>query len=398
MGDGAKSRRRQACGARWKIILESLERKLENMPSRRSSEVLSVRALNRALLKRQMLLDRRAAPVADTLEHLVGMQAQEPQAPYVGLWSRLDGFVAEDVSDLIAARRAVRGGLMRATIHLVTVRDWARLRPLVSPVLASAFKGSPFSKSIGGVDLSELLLHGRELLTDQPRSRAELGPLLAERWPGIDPTALAYAVSYLEPIVQVPPRGLWRQSGQARWMSAPAWLESDIDAQPSLEELVLRYLAAFGPASVQDVRAWSGLSGIAQIIDSQRDRLRSFRDSMGRELFDVLDGPLPDPDTPAPPRFLPPFDNAILSHADRVRIIPGECRDAVNRDRLMRTFLVDGFVAGTWRLEGPTLHVHRMRPLAHKELRAVIDEAERLIEFVANVDIARSVQVHQPGD
>jgi Winged helix DNA-binding domain len=263
------------------------------MPSRRSSEVLNIRAPNRALLERQLLLDRRPAPVADTLEHLVGTRAQEPQAPYIGLWSRLDAFLAEDVSDLIVERRAVRGGLMRATIHLVTAPDWARLRPLLSPVLARGFEGSPFSKCIAGVDLSELVLYGRELLTDQPRSRAELGPLLAERWPGIDPTALEYAVSYLEPIVQVPPRGLWSRSGQARWMSASAWLTVDIDAHPSLEEMVLRYLAAFGPASVQDVQAWSGLSGMRQIIDSQRDRLRSLRDPRDRELLMCSTGHCP---------------------------------------------------------------------------------------------------------
>lgn len=345
-----------------------------------------------------MLLDRRRAPAADALELLVGMQAQEPQAPYIGLWSRVDGFAAQEVSDLIAGRRAVRGGLMRATIHLVTAQDWARLRPLLSPVLARGFKASPFSRSIAGVDLSELLVYGRELLADQPRSRADLGPLLAQRWTGIDPTALAYAVSYLEPVVQVPPRGLWKRSGQARWMSASAWLANDVDAHLSLEELVLRYLAAFGPATVQDVQAWSGLSAVRQIIDSQRDRLRSLRDQQGRELFDVLDGPLPDPDTPAAPRFLPPFDNAILSHADRTRIIPSDCRSAVNHDRLMRTFLVDGFVAGTWRLQGSTLHVHPIRPLARTDLRAVIDEAERLAEFLAHLDTAPNVQVHQPRD
>ena len=368
------------------------------MPSRRPGQVLGVRALNRALLERQLLLDRRSAPVADTLEHLVGMQAQEPQAPYLGLWSRLDRFVADDVSDLIAARRAVRGGLMRATIHLVTAGDWARLRPLMSSVLARGFNASPFSKSIDGVDLAELLRHGRELLSDQPRSRAELGPILAERWPGADPASLAYAVSYLEPIVQVPPRGLWRRRGQARWLSAQAWLEPDIDAQLSLEELAVRYLAAFGPASVQDLQAWSGLRGMTQIIDSQRDRLRCFRDPQGRELVDVLDGPLPDPDTPAPPRFLPPFDNAILSHADRTRIVPSDARAAVNRDRLMRTFIVDGFVAGTWRLESATLHVDPFRPLARDDRRAVTDEAERLLAFVAGADAAADVQLQQPGD
>ncbi len=119
---------------------------------------------------------------------------------------------------------------MRATLHLVTARDWARLRPLLSPVLARGFKASPYSKLIAGVDLSELLLYGRELVSGRPRSRAELAPLLADRCPGIDPTALAYAVSYLEPIVQVPPRGLSRQSGQARWMSASGWLDSELEA------------------------------------------------------------------------------------------------------------------------------------------------------------------------
>ena len=367
------------------------------MSSRQSGEVVSIQALNRGLLERQMLLSRRRAAVAETLEHLVGMQAQEPQAPYVGLWSRLDGFLPEQLSDLIAQRRAVRGPLMRATIHLVSTQDWARLRRLVQPVLERGFEASPFRRSIAGVDLRELLRYGRELLTDQPRSRAELAPLLAERWPGVDPTALAYAMSYLEPIVQVPPRGLWGHSGQARWMSASAWLQSDIDARLSLSEMVMRYLAAFGPASVQDVQAWSGLRGLRQIIESQRDRLRSFQDPTGHELFDVLDGPLPDPDTPAPPRFLPPFDNAILSHADRTRIIPSDCRDAVYRDRLMRTFLVDGFVAGTWRLKGSTLHLHPIHPLPYNDLRAVSDEAERLVEFVADGDAPPRVELHPPG-
>jgi hypothetical protein len=160
----------------------------------------------------------------------------------------------------------------------------------------------------------------------------------------------------------------------------------------------LRYLAALGPASVQDLQAWSGLRGMRQIIDSQRDRLRCFRDPQGRELLDVLEGPLPDPDTPAPPRFLAPFDNAILSHADRTRIIPSDVRAAVNRDRLMRTFLVDGFVAGTWRLEGTTLHVHRFRPLARGDRLAITDEAERLIAFITDADTAAEVQLHRPRD
>ena len=188
--------------------------------------------------------------------------------------------------------------------------------------------------------------------------------MLAEQWPGVDRTSLAHAVSYLEPLVQVPPRGLWRQGGQARWTTAGAWLGGQrLDAEPAMEDLVLRYLAAFGPATVKDIQAWSGLTRLSEVIDRLRERLRVFHDQDGRELLDVPDGPLPDPDTPAPARFLPPFDNAILSHADRGRIVAPEHRDAVSGDRLLRTFLVDGFVAGTWRLDGATLRVLPIWPL-----------------------------------
>jgi hypothetical protein len=360
----------------------------------RQPRILSVGTLNRALLERQMLLDRRALRVADTIEHLVGMQAQEPQAPYVGLWSRLEKFRPHELSDLIATRRAVRGALMRATIHLVTDEDWGRLRPLMSPVLSRNFRGSPFSKALADVELDELLACGSELLSEKPRSRAELSPLLAARWPGVDPASLAYAVSYLEPIVQVPPRGLWGQSGRARWVTAVAWLDRALEGQPSVDELIPRYLAAFGPASVQDIQAWSGLTRLSEVMGRLRDRLRSFRDERGRELLDVPDGPLPHPKTPAPSRFLPPFDNAILSHDDRARIIPVECRDAVSSDRLMRTFLVDGFVAGTWRLDGATLHVRPSRALRERDLRAVTDEAERLVTFLAPRGSVSAVRLH----
>jgi hypothetical protein len=350
---------------------------------------LSRRALNRALLARQLLLERRALPVAEALERLAGLQAQEPQAPYVALWSRLDGFVAEELSDLIAARRAVRGSLMRATIHLVTARDWAWLRPLMAPVLAANFKGSQFSKAIAGVDVDALLARARELLSQRPYSRAELSQELAPLWPGVDTTSLVYAVSYLEPLVQVPPRGLWRQRGQARWTTPRAWLGAQAlpthaaaDAHAALDTLIRRYLAAVGPASVQDMQAWCGLTRLAAAVERQRERLRSFRDESGRELLDVAGGPLPEPGTPAPPRFLAPFDNAVLGHADRSRIIADGDRRTVSGDRLMRTFLVDGFVAGTWRLVGTTLHVHPFRPLAQADRRAVIDEAQRLAAFL----------------
>ena len=345
-------------------------------------QVLGRRALNRALLARQMLLARETLSPAAALEHLIGVQAQEPVAPYVALWTRLQNFAPDELSGAIAAGDAVRASLMRATIHLVTARDWSRLEPLMSLVRARNFKSSQFNKALAGVALDEVLAQGQALLEQRPRSRAELGALLASRWPDVDRAALAYAVSYLAPLVQVPPRGLWRQSGRARLSTPAAWLgHAMLDELPS-EALVLRYLAAFGPAAVADIQAWSGLTRLREVIWGLRDRLNVFKDEAGRDLFDVPDGPLPDPDTSTAPRFLAPFDNAILSHSDRSRIVDPSARAAVNRDRLMRTFLVDGFVAGTWRLKGEVLELELVRQLTDRDRRALIDEGERLVVFL----------------
>jgi hypothetical protein len=344
---------------------------------------LSRRELNRALLQRQLLLDRTDMAVYDAVEHLVGMQAQEPQAPYVGLWTRLNSFAPRELSDLIAERRAVRLGLMRATIHLVTAPDCVRLWPLMRVVLARTFKGSAFSKALAGIDLEEVLTVGQDLLAQQPRTRVELGALLAQRWPDADATALGSAVSFLTPLVQVPPRGLWQRSGAARGTTAQAWLETKLDVEPAPGEVVLRYLAAFGPATVNDIQAWCGLTRLRPVTDGLRDRLRTFRAENGNELLDVADAPLPDPQAPAPPRFLPPFDNAILGHADRSRIIAPEHRDLVYRDRLMRVFLIDGFVAGTWRIDDATLYIRPIVTISKLDRGSLVEEGERLLAFVA---------------
>jgi hypothetical protein len=352
--------------------------------------VLGPRALNRALLARQGLLARSDVPAAGMIERLVGMQAQEPRDPYIALWSRLSGFRTDELGRLIAERQAVRAPLMRGTIHLVTARDCLAIQPLTQPVLARAFS-SPWGKAMGDADVAEVAAAGLELLAEHPRTRAELSSLLASRWPRADPKALAYAVTFNTPLVQVPPRGLWGASAQATWAPAAEWLGREPAADSSTDALVLRYLAAFGPAAVADMRTWSGLTGLREVVERLRPELRTFRDERGRELLDLPHGPLPDPDTPAPPRFLPEYDNVALSHADRSRILNGQGPGSpFARGAAIGSLLVDGFYRANWRIVQTngvaTLTIDRVRRLPGDPppaVKEIAEEGSRLLAFVA---------------
>jgi hypothetical protein len=352
------------------------------------AEVLSPRQLNRTLLARQGLLERRETTAAVTIEHLVGMQGQEPLDPYVGLWTRIKGFAPAELAALVTDRAMVRGPLMRVTLHMATASDFLRVRPVLQPLMESRFRSSPFARELVGIDLHTVAAAGRELIEAQPRTRAELSRLLAERWPGRDPISLAYVVTHIVPVVQVPPRGVWGERGQPTWTTVESWLGQPLASEPDVGAIVRRYLAAFGPASVMDFQSWSGLSRVREIMQPMRSQLRTFHDASGTELFDLPDAPLADADIAAPVRFLPFYDNVLLGHADRTRIVPDEPRAPMfpGYNGNLGGMLVDGFLRGLWKIDREkdraTLAVELTKRLGKRHAAAVAAEGRRLLTFL----------------
>jgi hypothetical protein len=309
--------------------------------------------LNRATLARQMLLEREPLSAVAAIERLVGMQAQEPRHPFTGLWTRVAGFEAAELLRALQERAVVRATLMRSTLHLMSAADYAGLRMALQPSMSVALR--VLGARSEGLDLDAVLPAARELLRGRPLPFDEIRARLQERFPDVNDRALGYAVRTLLALVMVPSEGADRFgfARVAEFALAEEWLGEPL-AHGATEALVTRYLGAFGPASAKDMQTWSGLGAMQAVLDGMRDRLEVFtQEGSRRELFDLPEAPRPDGDVPAPPRFLPEFDNLVLAHDDRSRVIADEHRPLVTTKnlRVKATFLLDGVVAGTWTVE-----------------------------------------------
>ncbi len=384
--------------------------------------VLSRRALNRATLARQFLLERVDLPTVEMITRLGGLQAQTPHTWYVALQNRLRSPDPHEVGRLLTEGALVRMSLMRSTLHLVTPQEARWLRGTTGEVMARDLENSSHGKATTGLDRSAVLDTARRILEEEPLTPKRLGERLAEHWPGVPGPHLSYVVRCLLPVVQVPPRGVWGASGPPALAPADTWTGLPMNAEPDRERLVLRHLAAYGPASVQDIQAWSGLTRLKAVVEGMRDRLVSLRGEEEEnpegargsvELFDLPHAPRPGsdlypdlrPDTPAPVRFLYDFDNLLRAHADRSRVISAEGRRriAVRNGMPPATILLDGSVAATWKVN-PTrssartrsLEVSAFRPLTGSEAEEIVHEGRLLLDFLAPGQSGREVKIHDP--
>ncbi|MFD3678172.1 winged helix DNA-binding domain-containing protein [Streptomyces sp. NPDC058613] len=360
------------------------------MASRTTHPVLDTRALNRATLARQLLLSRAEMSARDAVGHLLGLQAQNVKPPYFQLHARLAGFRPAELAGLMESRDVVRMVTMRSTIHTHTAHDALTLRPLVQP--ARDREVAYFRKGLVGVDLDSLAERSRVFVEAEPRTMGEIRGELLRHWPDADPQSLSVAARCLLPLVQVTPRGVWGRSGQVRLTTVESWLGKPAAPAQPVDDVVRRYLAAFGPASVKDMQLWAGLTRLKDAFERLRPELDVFQDENGVELFDLPDAPRPDPGTPAPPRFLPEFDNLLLSHADRSRVVDPAIKGRTwTGNQAHCTLLVDGFLAGLWKMErgaegktegkteGAAVTVELFRKASAAEKEEIAAEAELLV-------------------
>ena len=356
------------------------------------AEVLSRRALNRATLARQLLLERASVSALEAIARLAGLQAQVPRPPHLGLWTRLESYAPEDLNGLLARREVVRTPAKRATLHVLKTEDFYAWRPALQPLLTASMQGV-LRERAATLDVPALAAAAKAFFDAEPRTFTALRAHLTALFPEGDERAMGYAVRTHLPLVMVPNGSIWGYPADAAFAAAETWLGRPADGLADATTLVRRYLAAFGPATVTDAQTWSGLK-LKAVFEALRPELVTFRDEKKRELFDLPDAPRPPESTPAPVRFVPEYDNLVLAHADRTRLIPEQYRSRIVTKNLKvnATFLVDGMVAGLWKLQrkgkAATLTIEPFEALAEEAVAALQQEGDRLIRF-AEPDAAR---------
>jgi len=315
------------------------------------SRQLSTRELNRTLLARQLLLARSSDSVEGVLWRLVALQSQVPQSPHLALWSRVAGYTPDSLNSLAKDRRVVRATAMRATLHTLLSEDYLRFRSALQPAMHKALRGF-FSGSWRQIDLERVRQLGEEFMAT-PHTFAELKAFLEQQELSCLLEAATYAARTHLPLVQIPEGKPWGYTGNPRYVLASRWLgRSPQTDGGALASLVRRYLRAYGPASRQDLEYWTGMGGMREVLEDLRPELAEYVDESGRRLIDLAEAEIVPADAPAPVRLLPEWDSALLGHADRSRILPERYRKAIVRTvgRIMPSVLVDGFVAGIWKI------------------------------------------------
>ena len=349
-------------------------------------DTISLRALTRATLARQLLLEPSKLSARAALEQVGGLQAQWPKPPFVGLWTRLAKFDRDDLSSLLRKRQAIRATMMRATIHITSTKDFIATRPVLQAVLTRGL--APIQKRAENLDIDAVTKAARELFKTA-RTFEDARDALVEKFPKANDRALGHIARMMVPLVMVPSDDdPWAFPSIAQFQLAESWLGKPIAIAADPSALVLRYFAAFGPASIADAQCWSGLQSLRAVVDKLRPRLRAFRDERGRELFDVAEGPRPDEDTPAPMRFLQEFDNVLMGYQERARILDTAHRPFVLLPglRVASTILIDGRIAASWKLERvkkrAVLSIQPFQKLSKQATTDIVGEGMRLSQFM----------------
>jgi hypothetical protein len=359
---------------------------------------MTTRELNRATLARQMLLAREVMPATKAVGRLVAMQAQLARPPFVGLWTRLEKFTRDQLIRAVVKKDVVRATSLRGTIHLMTAADFCAFRGAIQPSLTKGLQ-SVLRGRLDGIDHERVITMARRFFGKAPATFDAFRGHVKKAFPKGDERAMAYAVRLQLPLVQVPCEAAWGYDAAAHFALADQWLGRPVStADAPATNLVKRYLAAYGPATIADALTWSGLAGLKETFETLRPSLMTFKDDRKREYFDLSDAPRPGEDAAAPVRFLPEFDTLMLAHADRSRFIADAHRPHLTSKNLQvaAVFLVDGMAAGTWKVERKrktaTLVLQSFGPLTKKAAAALEAEGDALLKFVEEDAPERAVR------